>query len=673
MEYSHESRDRQEKIRKLKEAGVIVYANNYRGKQDIDAVKKFAEDATNIQDVEALMNTGANGVYQTAWRIMTFKSHGKLAFAKIRDHSGDIQICFVKDKLSLNTGKEVVEKISIEGEEKDAFKIAEKFLYMGDYIGVKGDLFFTKHGELTLFVKEFQILSKAIRPLPEKWHGVTDEETIYRQRYLDLIMNDESYQRFLTRSKFVKAIREFYDNHRFIEIETPILWSSASGAAAKPFTTHHNDFDEEFFLRISPETALKKATVGRFERVVEFVKNFRNEWSDPSHMQEFSAIEHYAAWWNFEDNMKFTEDMFDHIFNTLWISKTISIKDKEGNPRDVNFTTPWERIDYVEGVKRESGIDISQYAAGDEQKLRDAIKASGNAFEGIEKMGLTTMIDYLYKKVLRPKIVWPAFVYNYPKTMQPLARQNDANPGIVEQYQVVVNGWEIVKAYSELVDPEIQMQNFADQGAALARGDEEATSGDDDFVLAMEYGMPPQSGWGMWVDRVISLLTGQENLRDVVLFPLMKSEKSQNEAKKSQTTKLAVVLLNQSSNLEYWQKLNTVAHLNASFAARQGKKLFMQESVVTQDGENIKLNIQHAIMMKDAATNTELIDVVKKARETWFDAVEFTREMIGTTDDKKVRDATVLKDLHDVEFLGVLIFGERKEVDALTKHFPLSK
>lgn len=257
--------------------------------------------------------------------------------------------------------------------------------------------------------------------------------------------------------------------------------------------------------------------------------------------------------------------------------------------------------------------------------------------------------------------------------MQPLARQNDDNPGIVEQYQVVVNGWEIVKAYSELVDPEIQIQNFADQGSALERGDEEATSGDDEFVLAMEYGMPPQSGWGMGIDRVISLLTGQENLRDVILFPLMKSEKLSNEAKKSKDTKLAVVLLNQEANLEYWQKLNTVAHLNASFAAREGKRLFMQDTVVTQDGQSIKLNIQHAIMMKDAPTNTELIEVVKKAREGGLVAVEFTREMIGTTDDRKVRDATALKDLQNVEFLGVLVFGERKEVDAITKHFPLSK
>lgn len=198
-------------------------------------------------------------------------------FSRIVDYSGDIQICFMKDLVSLHTGKEIVQAITIEGEEKSAYKVAEKFIHVGDYVGVKGDLFLTKHGELTLLVREFQILAKAVRPLPEKWHGVTDQETIYRQRYLDMIVNEESFTRFKLRSKFIKVLRDFYYENEFIEIETPILGNAASGAAAAPFITHHNDFDENFFLRISPETALKKVTVGRFERVVEFARDFRNE------------------------------------------------------------------------------------------------------------------------------------------------------------------------------------------------------------------------------------------------------------------------------------------------------------------------------------------------------------------------------------------------------------
>lgn len=534
MNYSKESQDRMQKIQTLKAAGVICYANHYHGKVDIAEIvsrSQWDDQGWYIRDIENLMAGGALAEFQTAGRMMSSKSHGKLSFAKLRDHSGTIQICFMRDLVKFHTGREVVQEIELAGDMKSAYKVAEKFCQVGDYIGVKGDLFETKHGELTIFVDEFQILAKAIRPLPEKWHGVQDIETIYRQRYLDLIMNEASFERFKLRSSFIKTLRDFYHENNFIEIETPVLWNAASGAAAQPFITHHNDFDEDFFLRIAPETALKKATVGRFERVVEFTRNFRNEGSDPSHMQEFSAIEHYAAWWNFEDNMRFTEEMFDYIFDHIpELSRQVEIADKEGNKKMVDFSTPWQRIDYIAGVKEKCGIDVSRYTAEDEDELRKTIKDAGYSWEWIDGQVTATMIDYLYKKVLRPGIVGPAFVYNYPKTMQPLARQSDENPGIVEQWQLLVNGWEIIKAYSELVDPKIQQENFDAQSDAIEKWDEEATSSDDDFVLAMEYGMPPQSGWGMGVERIFSLLTGQSNLRDVMLFPLMKSDT--NEEKK---------------------------------------------------------------------------------------------------------------------------------------------
>lgn len=528
MEYWRESIDRQAKIQALKDAWVICYANKFDWKQDISDIKEMKD----LSEAETLMENGAKGQVKTAWRLMLSRSMWKLLFWKIIDNTWAIQVCFQKDNVLFNTWKETVEKILLDWEEKTAYKVAEKFIQVWDYVWVTWDLFLTKHGELTIFVKEFQILSKAVRPLPEKFHWISDKETIYRQRYLDLVMNEESFERFKLRSKFIKTLRDFYFENNFFEIETPVLWNAASWAAAAPFITHHNDFDEEFFLRISPETFLKRATVGRFERVVEFTRNFRNEGSDPSHMQEFSAIEHYSCWWNYEDNMKFTESMFDYVFKNIpEFSKEIEVKDKNWNPKMVNFQTPWQRVDYVKWVFDACWIDVSKYWPGDEKKLREDIKNAGYTWEGIDIQATATMIDYLYKKVLRPNITWPAFVYNYPKTMQPLARQNDENPEIVEQFQVVVNGWEIIKAYSELVDPKIQKENFDAQGEALERWDEEATSWDDDFVLAMEYGMPPQSGWWMWIERVFSLLTGQENLRDVFLFPLMRSGKKDEEQK----------------------------------------------------------------------------------------------------------------------------------------------
>ena len=672
MDYSKESQDRMKKIQDLKDAGVIVYANNFQWKIDIAEIRERSESDDQggyIRDLENLMAGGGLWEFRTAGRIITHKSHGKLAFAKLRDHSWDMQICFMRDLLKFNTGRNVVETISVAWEEKTAYKIAEKFCQVGDYIAVLGDLFETKHGELTILVSEFQIMSKAVRPLPEKWHGIQDQEAIYRQRYLDLITNDESYQRFLFRSEYIRKTREFYLKNNFVEVETPILGNSASWAAAAPFVTRHNDFNEDFFLRIAPETSLKKATVGRFERVFEIGKNFRNEWSDPSHMQEFSVVEHYAAWWNYEDNMKFTEDMFDYIFDEMNLDRKRIIKDKEWQEREVDFSTPWKRIDYIVWVKEKSWIDIEQYGPEDDKKLRSEIQSKWHNWEGIETQATATMIDYLYKKVLRPTIIGPAFIYNYPKAMQPLARQSDKDDSIVEQFQVVLNGWEIIKAYSELIDPQLQQENFDGQSWALEAWDEEATSWDDDFVLSMEYGMPPQSGWAVWFDRITSLLTGQENLRDVVLFPLMKSDN--NQEKTSKKTQLAVTVLNKESQLERWQELNTVGHLSASFAAREGKHVFLMDEAKSMDGYAVPMNMQHAIMVKQVESHRVIKELYTTAEKTGLRVVPFTREMIETSDDTLVWKQTAEKSFGDIEFLGIMIFGEKKQVEKITKDLAL--
>lgn len=351
MDYSKESQDRIKKIQDLKNAWVICYANNFSWKIDISNIR---ENEDKLKDSAYLMDNWAVWDFKTAWRLISSRGMWKLLFWKLRDKSWDIQVLFMRDKVIFNVGKndKKVEKITIDWEEKTSFKIAEKLCQVWDYIWVIWDLFLTKHGELTIFVKEFQILSKAVRPLPEKFHGIQDRETIYRQRYLDLIMNEDSYDRFKFRSKFIKTVREFYWKNKFTEIETPVLGNAASWAAAQPFITHHNDFEEDFFLRIAPETSLKKATVWRFERVFEIWKNFRNEGSDPSHMQEFTAIEHYAAWWNFEDNMNFTEEMFDYIFDEMKLDRKIKIRDKDWNEKIVDFTTPWNRIDYIAWVKK---------------------------------------------------------------------------------------------------------------------------------------------------------------------------------------------------------------------------------------------------------------------------------------------------------------------------------
>lgn len=672
MSYPKESFERIEKLHKLKQAWIIPYANNFVRTNNLLELKQLWENKNNVKEVEVLMENWAQSNYIVAWRIMTFRTHGKLSFAKIKDWYGEIQLCFMRDLLKFNTWKEIVSEIKVGDQTYSAFKLVEKLFDLGDFIGVKWELFITKHWELTLFVCEYQLLSKSIRPLPEKYHGISDEDLLYRKRYLDLTMNDETYSRFKFRSEFIKTLRDFYYENWFVELETPILGNAASWAAAKPFITHHNDLDLDVYLRISPETALKKATVGRFEKVFEIARDFRNEWSDPSHLQEFTMVEHYSVYWNFEDNIKFTEKMFDYIWDKLNLEKKINIKDKEWNSREVDFTTPWQRIDYIQWVKNASWIDISQYDIWDEIKLLQNIKDKWIQFDGMDNMWLATLIDYMYKKVLRPKIVWPAIIYNYPKTMQPLARQSDDNPSIVEQFQIVVNWWEIVKAYSELVDPLTQKANFEAQTVALEKWDEETTKWDDDFVLAMEHGMPPQSWLGMWIDRLLTLILWQDNIRDVVLFPLMKPfEHQEIKTWKSKETMVCVAIINKWSGMEVWQELNTVAHLSAAYGAREWKKLFMHDIINTKDSQDIKLNTQHAIMIKQVHSSDRIRELKNQALELDLQISEFTKEMLMTSDDMRVTKMTLEKNYIDVEYLWLLIFGKKTVVDKITKQLDL--
>jgi len=514
---------RKAKVWQLQNLGIVAYAQKYDKKHTVAQLLAHSEEThRDINDIIAAPKVQ----FSTAWRMTLYRSHGKLSFGKLLDETGEIQLMWQREMCSIRTAQWDQQTLGEWDAAMSAYKVLEKLIDMGDFIGVEWELFMTHKGELTLFVSSYQLLSKALRPLGDKFHGIgDDQENAYRQRYLDMIFNPDTRTRMQLRSKFLQTIRQFYWDNWFMEVETPILGNSASGAAARPFTTHHNDFDIDMFLRISPETNLKKATVGMFEKIFEVAKDFRNEWSDPSHHQEFTMIEHYAAYRNHEDNMKFTEKMFDYVFaNIPDLNKTITVIDKQGISKEVSFQTPWPRINYVEQIQKDSGIDVSKYTEDDVQKLRDDITAQWHRREWMEKQGVITLIDYLYKKVTRPKIVWPAFIVNYPKLMQPLARSNDTNPNLVEQRQLLINGREVIKAYSELVDPIEQQANFDMQAAAIEAGDEEATAGDPDFVKAMEYGMPPQSGWGMGIDRIFALLTEQQNIRDVILFPMMKPE-----------------------------------------------------------------------------------------------------------------------------------------------------
>jgi lysyl-tRNA synthetase class 2 len=404
-----------QKITRMKELGIIPFAQSYNKTHLIADIIQQYEHA-DLRAIETIIPHPELQV-STAGRITLYRSHGKLAFARLLDSTEQIQLMFHRDNFAIVVNGEPQVAfppenaegseggVSEEATALSAYKFLEKLVDIGDFIGVKGEVFRTHKGELTIFVSEFSFLSKSLRGLPEKYHGLSDPEELYRKRYLDMTMNPETYKRFLFKSKFYQTLREFYTKEGFIEIQTPILDNAASGAAARPFITHHNDFDVEVYLRIAFETSLKKATVGRFEKVFEIGQDFRNEGSDPSHLQEFTQVEHYAVYWNYEDNMKFMEKMYDYLFEKLNLPKKLKVKDRDGIEKEVDFTTPRERIDYTKGINEAAGLDIARYTEADADRLREDIKAKGISFEGMDEMGTTTLIDYLFKKVLRPKIL----------------------------------------------------------------------------------------------------------------------------------------------------------------------------------------------------------------------------------------------------------------------------
>ncbi|NTV40720.1 MAG: lysine--tRNA ligase [Candidatus Moranbacteria bacterium] len=486
---NNERAERIKKLDLLKNSGIIPYAGKFDKKQNLLEIKS--------------MEIGSQ--VQTAGRIILFRDMGRITFCHLQDFWGKTQVVFKEDILG-----------------KEKYRQIIKMLDIGDFIGISGETFNTNKGELSILVQNFSFLSKALRPLPEKWHGLKDLETMYRKRYLDFIMNEETRNRFKFRSDFVWELRNFYRDNGFDEIETPVLCNTPSGALAKPFKTHHNALNIDVFLRIAPEIYLKEAIIGGYEKIFEVARSFRNEGIDPSHLQDFTMVEHYSAYWDFEMNMDFTEKMLTTLISKLKGSLQIEIMNRDGEMVKVDFSFPWKRVSFRELLIEDCGIDIDKEETV--EKLRLAIREKDISIDGMEKLGRGNLIDALYKEVSRKKMVNPVFLINHPIDVSPLARRNDDNPAITDRFQLVVNGWEIVNAYSELIDPIDQSQRFANQTQAREGGDEEAMMKDDEYVEAMEYGMPPISGWGMGIDRVVALLTQQANLRDVVMFPLLRPD-----------------------------------------------------------------------------------------------------------------------------------------------------
>ena len=447
----------------------------------------------------ALLPDEEKGV-RVAGRIVFMRKMGKLSFLRLRDLEGSLQVSI---------------KIDLVGEEKyDFFK---SMIDVGDFIGVVGEMFTTQTGEKTLRADDFVFLGKALKPLPEKFHGLTDIEDKYRERYVDLISNEDSRRVFLGRSKLYSFIHKYLGENGFLEVETPIMQTAVCGAAARPFYTHHNALDMELNLRIAPETYLKQCIAAGFNRVYELAKCFRNEGMDTEHLQEFTQVEWYASYWNFEDNLKFYQNFIRALLMELVGTTTITYQGKE-----LDFGKDFTRINYVEKLREILGFDFLEVNEPNELKQKIVDKGLFSMADLEDYHSLSQIIDFVYKKTIRAGIMEPTVIYNYPALLIPLARRNDKDNRVIDVFQVVAGGTELCKAYSELVDPFVQRKAFEDQLIAKEQGDDETMEIDESFMGAMEQGMPPISGLGFGIDRLLMLIYDTPSIRDVVLFPLMK-------------------------------------------------------------------------------------------------------------------------------------------------------
>ncbi|MCH7828590.1 lysine--tRNA ligase [Patescibacteria group bacterium] len=476
---------RMKKLGLLKKAGESAYpSESKRTHEAQELLKEFSALVKSRREVTAV------------GRIRSVREHGGSTFFHIEDGTGQVQVYLKRDRV----GEKAYQFFL------DAFDI-------GDFVQIRGTLFSTKKGEKTIEASSVKMLAKSLLPLPEKWHGLKDEEERYRKRYLDLIFNKEVKEKFKKRTLVLKSIREFLDKKGFVEVETPVLQSTYGGADAKPFMTHLNAFDLDMYLRISLELPLKRLIVGGFEKVYEIGRVFRNEGVDRQHNPDFTMLEFYWAYADYKDLMKFTEEFISFVVLRVAGGKEIVYEQKK-----INFKTPWPRVEYAELFRKYLKLDI-------ESLNRDALaKEAKKLGIDVEKtFSKGRVVDALYKKAIRPELWEPQFVIHHPSEMYPLAKTRANDPSKAETFQLLVGGgWELVRAYSEQNDPIVQKKAFAQQESLFKKGLEDAQRMDKDFIEALEYGMPPAAGFGMGVDRLTALLTDSHSLREVILFPTMR-------------------------------------------------------------------------------------------------------------------------------------------------------
>ncbi len=490
-DYNELIKQRFKKLAEISGSGIKPYAGKFTvthsAQKLLEQYGESSKEALEAARTEATV----------AGRVVAMRSFGKACFTHIQDGSGRIQLYFQKNTLG-----------------EDRYALFKK-LDIGDFVGASGHLFRTKTNELTLEVEDFTLLSKSLRPLPEKWHGLTDVELRYRQRYVDLIVNPDVKKVFILRTRIIQAIRTFLNARGYLEVETPMMQTIPGGATARPFKTYHNALGMDLFLRIAPELYLKRLLVGGFERVYEINRNFRNEGISTKHNPEFTMLEFYTAYADYRDLITLTEELVGSVAQEV-LGKT----DVAYEGHNINLTPPWKRMTYMDSL-REAGVpsDVLEHADKAFSYARDL----GASLKGGEPHG--KVLNEIFEALVEPKLIQPTFITDYPTDISPLSKRCDDNPDFVERFELFIAGREMANAFSELNDPVDQKERFRKQVSEREAGDEEAHQMDEDFIRALEYGMPPAAGEGIGVDRFVMLLTGSSSIRDVILFPQMKKEK----------------------------------------------------------------------------------------------------------------------------------------------------
>jgi len=503
---------RREKLNKLREYGINPYPA---------ALFTISTDTTKI-----ISDFKENQFVSIAGRLMSRRIQGKASFAEIQDSLGKIQLYFNRDEICPDEDKSMY---------NDVYK---KLLDIGDIIGVEGSLFTTQVGEKTILVKKFTVLSKSLRPLPlpktdsdgNIYDEFTDPELRYRQRYVDLIVNSQVKDTFLKRTKIMNIMRSFFNEKKYLEVETPILQPIPGGASARPFTTHHNALNIPLYLRIANELYLKRLIVGGFDGVYEFAKAFRNEGMDRTHNPEFTMVELYVAYKDYFWMMETTENLLETIANQLNGTSKVTL----GN-NTIDFKAPYKRISILDSIKEHTGIDVSKF--NEKEMYETAIKLGVSVDN---TMGIGKLIDEIFGEKCEHHYVQPTFIIDYPKEMSPLTKEHRENPKLTERFELLVNGKELANAYSELNDPIDQLSRFEEQLQLSEKGDDEAMFIDNDFIRALEYGMPPTSGIGIGIDRLVMLFTNNKSIQEVIFFPQMKPEISKPKPKKEDFIKLGI-------------------------------------------------------------------------------------------------------------------------------------